>query len=133
MERNYVTVSLCMLSVLRPPAVRTRSWLTSAPSAFTSARRCCAQRITRSSSYFSSVFLAAEFNTDSGASSASLSTTGNERVPTQLVQCWGPIYKISYDNLTIILRSCQSYDRLTTDVAYNLSLLIILRRARGFS
>jgi len=28
----------------------------------------------------------------------------------------GPIYKISYDNLTIILRQCQSYDRLTTDV-----------------
>ena len=29
---------------------------------------------------------------------------------------WGPIYKISYDNLTIVLRQCQSYDRLTTDV-----------------
>jgi len=28
----------------------------------------------------------------------------------------GPIYKISYDNLTIILRYCKSYDRLTTDV-----------------
>jgi len=27
----------------------------------------------------------------------------------------GPIYKISYDNLTIILRQCQSYDRLMTD------------------
>jgi len=31
---------------------------------------------------------------------------------------WGPIYKISYDNLTIILRSCQSYDQLTTDVLF---------------
>jgi len=28
----------------------------------------------------------------------------------------GPIYKISYDNLTIISRQCQSYDRLTTDI-----------------
>ena len=28
----------------------------------------------------------------------------------------GPIYKISYDNLTIILRQCESYDRATTDV-----------------
>jgi len=28
----------------------------------------------------------------------------------------GPIYKISYDNLVIILRWWQSYDRLTTDV-----------------
>ena len=29
---------------------------------------------------------------------------------------WGPIYKISYDNLTIISRWCQSYDQLTTDL-----------------
>ena len=28
----------------------------------------------------------------------------------------GPIYEMSYDSLTIILRQCQSYDRLTTDV-----------------
>ena len=28
----------------------------------------------------------------------------------------GPIYGISYDNLMIILRQCQSYDRLTTGV-----------------
>jgi len=31
----------------------------------------------------------------------------------------GPIYKISHDNLTIILRHyCQSYDQLTTDVYF---------------
>jgi len=34
----------------------------------------------------------------------------------------GPIYKISYDTLTIILRRCQSHDRLTTSVEFtNLS------------
>ena len=32
------------------------------------------------------------------------------------VEVRSPIYQISYDNLTIILRQCQSYDRLTTDV-----------------
>jgi len=28
------------------------------------------------------------------------------------------MYTISYDNLTIVLRYCQSYDQLTTDVSY---------------
>jgi len=36
--------------------------------------------------------------------------------PVMLNETSGPIYKISYDNLTIILQQCQSYDRLTTDV-----------------
>ena len=40
---------------------------------------------------------------------------------------WGPIYKISYDNLTIILRQCQTYDRLTTAS----TLQNILRRTQG--
>ena len=42
---------------------------------------------------------------------------------------WGPIYKISYDNLMIILRWCQSYGRLATDV----NLQNISRRTLGFS
>ena len=33
-----------------------------------------------------------------------------------VVTALGPIYKISYDSLTIILRQCHIYDRLTTDV-----------------
>jgi len=31
---------------------------------------------------------------------------------------WSLIYKISYDNLTIILRYCRSYDRHTTNVQF---------------
>jgi len=38
-----------------------------------------------------------------------------------VVESRGPIYKISYDNLTIILRRCQSYDRLTTYKIYKTS------------
>ena len=41
-----------------------------------------------------------------------------------------PIYKISYDNLTIILRQCQSYDRLTIGVSFTKHLT---KGARLFS
>ena len=34
----------------------------------------------------------------------------------QTQECWNPIDRISYDSVTIILRQCLSYDRLTTDV-----------------
>ena len=44
-------------------------------------------------------------------------STPNQRFdPGLRLETGGPIYKISYDNLTIILRQCRSYDRLTTDI-----------------
>jgi len=52
----------------------------------------------------------------------------NETV--QSVWSRGPSYKISYDSLTIILRQCQSYDRLTIDVSFTKHLT---KNARLFS
>ena len=48
--------------------------------------------------------------------------TGVRNVPLQSrrnhvsLETKGLIYKISYDNLAIVLRQCQSHDQLTTDV-----------------
>jgi len=61
-----------------------------------------------------------------GAFPAAAARAYNELPPT----IRGPIYKISYDNLTIILRQCESYDR-HDGIAYNLQNIV--RRAQGFS
>ena len=36
----------------------------------------------------------------------------------RIMHAGSPICKISYDNLMIILRQCQSYDRLAIDVSF---------------
>ena len=41
-------------------------------------------------------------------------------VPIQLAQCWGPIYKIFHDNLTIMPKLRSTYDgRLIYKTSYN--------------